>query len=561
MKDLKVISYEKLNEWIEKTEKDVKDELEKIKTNEDEILDRFYKDLEFGTGGMRGKMGAGSNRMNIYTVARATQGFANYIKSKKDFPSVVIAYDNRNMSPEFSKIAAQVFAGNGIRVYLFPELTATPILSYAVRHLSADGGIVITASHNPPEYNGYKVYTSDGTQAVPKYAKMIIEEVNKLDYFNDIKIMNYDEAVEQEKIKVLDDDLFNDYIDEIEGYIRSIDPSIKRNLDITYTPLHGTGLRPVEEILSKLGFNVNIVKEQAIHDGNFPTVKSPNPEEKKAFDMALKLAKETNSELVLATDPDADRIGVFEKNGNDYVTFNGNEMGIMLSHFLLTNMKEHAILPKNGVIIKTIVSTEMIKPMAKEFGIEVEETLTGFKFIGEKMEYYDQTKTKKFLFGFEESYGCLANNHARDKDAVIASALIATLKSKLKQEKKTLKEYLQELNEKYGFYKEKLLSYTFEGIQGNQKISKLMKIIKEEPPTKLNNAELFETVDYNSGINGLPKSNVIELRYENIKIIARPSGTEPKIKFYLMAKGSSFEEAMSKIDFAEKAVSEIVNKI
>ncbi|PWJ95868.1 phosphoglucomutase [Oceanotoga teriensis] len=561
MKDLKVISYEKLNEWIEKTEKDVKDELEKIKTNEDEILDRFYKDLEFGTGGMRGKMGAGSNRMNIYTVARATQGFANYIKSKKDFPSVVIAYDNRNMSPEFSKIAAQVFAGNGIRVYLFPELTATPILSYAVRHLSADGGIVITASHNPPEYNGYKVYTSDGTQAVPKYAKMIIEEVNKLDYFNDIKIMNYDEAVEQEKIKILDDELFNDYIDEIEGYIRSIDPSIKRNLDITYTPLHGTGLKPVEEILSKLGFNVNIVKEQAIHDGNFPTVKSPNPEEKKAFDMALKLAKETNSELVLATDPDADRIGVFEKNGNDYVTFNGNEMGIMLSHFLLTNMKEHAILPKNGVIIKTIVSTEMIKPMAKEFGIEVEETLTGFKFIGEKMEYYDQTKTKKFLFGFEESYGCLANNHARDKDAVIASALIATLKSKLKQEKKTLKEYLQELNEKYGFYKEKLLSYTFEGIQGNQKISKLMKIIKEEPPAKLNNAELFETVDYNSGINGLPKSNVIELRYENIKIIARPSGTEPKIKFYLMAKGSSFEEAMSKIDFAEKAVSEIVNKI
>jgi phosphoglucomutase len=506
-------------------------------------------------------MGAGSNRMNIYTVARATQGFANYIKSKKDFPSVVIAYDNRNMSPEFSKIAAQVFAGNGIRVYLFPELTATPILSYAVRHLSADGGIVITASHNPPEYNGYKVYTSDGTQAVPKYAKMIIEEVNKLDYFNDIKIMNYDEAVEQEKIKILDDELFNDYIDEIEGYIRSIDPSIKRNLDITYTPLHGTGLKPVEEILSKLGFNVNIVKEQAIHDGNFPTVKSPNPEEKKAFDMALKLAKETNSELVLATDPDADRIGVFEKNGNDYVTFNGNEMGIMLSHFLLTNMKEHAILPKNGVIIKTIVSTEMIKPMAKEFGIEVEETLTGFKFIGEKMEYYDQTKTKKFLFGFEESYGCLANNHARDKDAVIASALIATLKSKLKQEKKTLKEYLQELNEKYGFYKEKLLSYTFEGIQGNQKISKLMKIIKEEPPAKLNNAELFETVDYNSGINGLPKSNVIELRYENIKIIARPSGTEPKIKFYLMVKGSSFEEAMSKIDFAEKAVSEIVNKI
>ncbi|MDO7976070.1 phospho-sugar mutase [Oceanotoga teriensis] len=561
MKDLKVISYEKLNEWIEKTEKDVKDELEKIKTNEDEILDRFYKDLEFGTGGMRGKMGAGSNRMNIYTVARATQGFANYIKSKKDFPSVVIAYDNRNMSPKFSKIAAQVFAGNGIRVYLFPELTATPILSYAVRHLSADGGIVITASHNPPEYNGYKVYTSDGTQAVPKYAKMIIEEVNKLDYFNDIKIMNYDEAVEQEKIKILDDELFNDYIDEIEGYIRSIDPSIKRNLDITYTPLHGTGLKPVEEILSKLGFNVNIVKEQAIHDGNFPTVKSPNPEEKKAFDMALKLAKETNSELVLATDPDADRIGVFEKNGNDYVTFNGNEMGIMLSHFLLTNMKEHAILPKNGVIIKTIVSTEMIKPIAKEFGIEVEETLTGFKFIGEKMEYYDQTKTKKFLFGFEESYGCLANNHARDKDAVIASALIATLKSKLKQEKKTLKEYLQELNEKYGFYKEKLLSYTFEGIQGNQKISKLMKIIKEEPPAKLNNAELFETVDYNSGINGLPKSNVIELRYENIKIIARPSGTEPKIKFYLMVKGSSFEEAMSKIDFAEKAVSEIVNKI
>jgi phosphoglucomutase len=509
---------------------------------------------------MRGKIGVGPNRMNKHTVARATQGLANYLKKNKDFPSVVIAYDNRNKSDEFSRIVSEVLAANNINVYLFNELTATPILSYAVRKLECDAGIVITASHNPAEYNGYKVYTSDGTQAVPKFAKKIIEEINVLDYFSDVKRVDFDHAVDTDKIEILSDNIFNDYMDEIEGYIRSLDPSFDTNIKVVYTPLHGTGLKPVKEILDRLDIENYIVEEQSIPDGDFPTVKSPNPEEKDAFEMALDLAKDKDADVVLATDPDSDRIGVFEKDGDDYITFNGNEMGVMLSDFIISKLKQHASLPENAVILKTIVSTDMIKELAKNYGIEVVETLTGFKFIGEKIERYESTKEKKFIFGFEESYGYLANTHARDKDAVIACALIVTLASELKAQNKTLKDYMKELNEKYGYYKEKLFSFKFEGYSGSQKIINIMNTMRKEPPVNISGFKLKETIDYNKGINNLPKSNVIELRYDNIKLIGRPSGTEPKIKFYVLVRGNNEKEAYDLIDKAEIAISNLVNQ-
>ncbi len=560
MEDIKKISYDKKRIWEEKADLELKEEILRIENDEEEIIDRFYKDLEFGTGGMRGKIGVGPNRMNTHTVARATQGLANYLKQIKDFPSVVIAYDNRNKSDEFSRIVAEVLAANNVNVYLFNELTATPILSYAVRRLECDAGIVITASHNPAEYNGYKVYTSDGTQAVPKYAKQIIEEINILNYFEDVKRVDFDHAVETDKIEILNDNVFNDYMDEIEGYVRSLDPSFDSNIKVVYTPLHGTGLKPVKEILDRLDIETYIVEEQALADGAFPTVESPNPEEKSAFKMALELAKEKGAEIVLATDPDSDRIGVFEKDGDDYITFNGNEMGVMLSHFILSKLKQHASLPNNSVIIKTIVSTDMIKEIAKEYGIEIVETLTGFKFIGEQIEKYERTKEKKFIFGFEESYGYLANTHARDKDAVIACALIVTLATELKSSNKTLKDYMKELNEKYGYFKEKLFSFKFEGYSGSQKILNIMNTMRKEPPINISGHILKETIDYNKEVNNLPKSNVIELRYDNIKLIGRPSGTEPKIKFYVLVRASNEKEAYGLIDKAEIAISNLINQ-
>jgi len=560
MEDIKKISYDKKRIWEEKADLELKEEILRIENDEEEIIDRFYKDLEFGTGGMRGKIGVGPNRMNKHTVARATQGLANYLKKNKDFPSVVIAYDNRNKSDEFSRIVAEVLAANNVNVYLFNELTATPILSYAVRRLECDAGIVITASHNPAEYNGYKVYTSDGTQAVPKYAKQIIEEINILNYFEDVKRVDFDHAVETDKIEILNDNVFNDYMDEIEGYVRSLDPSFDSNIKVVYTPLHGTGLKPVKEILDRLDIETYIVEEQALADGAFPTVESPNPEEKSAFKMALELAKEKGAEIVLATDPDSDRIGVFEKDGDDYITFNGNEMGVMLSHFILSKLKQHASLPNNSVIIKTIVSTDMIKEIAKEYGIEIVETLTGFKFIGEQIEKYERTKEKKFIFGFEESYGYLANTHARDKDAVIACALIVTLATELKSSNKTLKDYMKELNEKYGYFKEKLFSFKFEGYSGSQKILNIMNTMRKEPPINISGHILKETIDYNKEVNNLPKSNVIELRYDNIKLIGRPSGTEPKIKFYVLVRASNEKEAYGLIDKAEIAISNLINQ-
>ncbi|PNR99058.1 phosphoglucomutase [Petrotoga miotherma DSM 10691] len=558
MESVKEIAYKRYQQWLENVTDDFKEELFRLNDNEDEIIDRFYKDLEFGTGGLRGIMGVGTNRMNVYTVARATQGFANYLKKYKDFPSVVIAYDTRMNSDLFAKVAARVLAANNVNVHIFDQVAPTPLLSFTVRKLKTDGGIIITASHNPPEYNGYKVYTSDGTQAVPQYANEITSEIEKLDYFKDIKLMSFEEAVNSEKINILNESIFNDYLDEIEGYIRSLNPKMDKKPVIVYTPLYGAALKLVEGILNRLGFEFSLVEEQSKIDTSFSTLKVPNPEEKEAFELALKKAKEKDADLVLATDPDGDRIGVFEKYKGDYVSFTGNQVGVMLSHYLLSKFKEFSSLKPDDYIVKTIVTTDMVKPIAQEFNVKVEETLTGFKYIGEKIEKY-MGSGRKFIFGFEESYGYLANDHVRDKDAIIAVALISVMSSELLSKMKTLTEYLKDLKERYGYYDEKLLSFTFEGFEGTQKIKRIMTKMRKNPPIKIGDFNLKETLDYLNGIEGFPKSDVVELRYSNVKIIARPSGTEPKIKFYIMVKSASENESGKLIKDAEQAISEIVN--
>lgn len=559
MEDIKKTAYNKYNIWLNRADESLKNEFKKIENNEEEIIERFFKDLEFGTGGLRGKIGVGTNRMNIHTVARATQGFANYLKTICRFPSVAIAYDTRNFSLEFAKTAASVLAANGITVYLFKEVTATPILSFAVRHLKTTGGIVVTASHNPPEYNGYKIYTSDGTQAVPDIATKVIEEINKLDYFDDVSIMDFENGINEGHINWISDELLNDYLNILESYLRSLEPHLENNLKIVYSPLHGTGLKPVKELLSRLGFDLYIVEKQANPDPQFSTVKYPNPEDKDAFKLALDYAKELDADLVMATDPDSDRLGIYVKENGDYIPFTGNQIGVMLSHYILNRMQALGILPENGVIIKTIVTTDMIKPIAKDFNVSVEETLTGFKFIGEKIEKYHNNGEKKFIFGFEESYGYLANEHARDKDAVIASGLVALMVSYLKQKKLTVSDYLNELRNKYGYYLEKNISFTLEGISGLNKINNTMEKLRIEPPTKVGELSLIETIDYSKGILDLPPSNVVELNYDNkLKIIGRPSGTEPKIKFYLLIKGKDIIEAEKILRDAEDVVNSLI---
>lgn len=549
------------NIWLEKADDVTKKELLSIKDNEKEIIERFYKDLEFGTGGMRGIIGLGTNRINILCIDKLTQAFSNFLKQNKDFPSVVIAYDNRRFSKEFSESAARVFAANNIQVYLFEEITATPILSFAVRKLKADGGIVITASHNPPEYNGYKVYNSAGIQLLPNESNAVTEEFEKLDYFESVKKIDFEEGLNREKISIINHNVFDDYIDDIEAYLRSLQPNFNSNVKVVYTPLHGTGFKPINELLNKLGAKLILVKEQTVFDPNFSTVKYPNPEEKEAYNLAINLAKIHNAEIILATDPDCDRIGVFEKDKDEYIGFNGNEIGVMLSHYILTKLKEHNVLSNKGIILKTIVSTDMIFEIAKDFGVEVKQTLTGFKYIGDIIEKYSKTKEKDYIFGFEESYGYLAGTHARDKDAVITAGLITLLANELKEKNKSIKTYLDELNEKYGYFKEKLLSYQFEGLEGARKILNIMNHLRKEPPIKIDKNVLIETIDYNKGHNNLPKSNVVELNYNNIRIIARGSGTEPKIKFYILVKSDTLENSKKLLLDAEQTVSQLIQAI
>ncbi len=550
---------QRIEEWLsEEYDKETRNEIKELIERNDlkELEDRFFKELEFGTGGLRGVIGAGTNRMNKYNVWKATQGLANYLKEEfkdKEQIKVVIAYDSRRKSDEFSKETALVFAGNGILAYLFETLRPTPMLSFAVRYLGAQAGVVITASHNPPEYNGYKVYWQDGGQIVPPYDQNIIREVKKIKKVSEVKRISENEAKSKGLLKFIGREIDDVYLEKVKSL--SINPEIideiAGKIKIVYTPIHGSGNIPVRRSLENYGFkNVIVVKEQELPDGNFPTVKVPNPEENQALEMGLKLAKEIDADLLLGTDPDCDRMGVAVKDGNDFVLINGNQIASLLTYYILSQLKEKNKLPENGMIIKTIVTTDLMKDIADDFGIYTEEVLTGFKYIGEKIKIQEELKSqgkpyKEYIFGGEESYGTLAGTFVRDKDAVIACSLFAEMVAYLMYNNKTVLQYLDEIYKKYGYYAEALKSIAMQGVEGAEKIKHIMARFRNNPPEKIGNWKVIKVGDIQKSelrnilenkvecTYDLPKSNVIILFLENnIKITLRPSGTEPKIKFY-----------------------------
>lgn len=549
-----------------------KKELLDISEDKREIEDRFYKDLEFGTGGLRGILGAGSNRMNIYTVRKATQGLANYIlkNSNVNEMKVAIAYDSRNMSPEFAEEAALCFNANGIQTYRFSSLRPTPELSFAVRKLGCIAGIVITASHNPREYNGYKVYWCDGGQITSPLDKEIIDEVNKILDYRNAKIILHKEAVESGLYHTIGKEIDDLYIEELKKLV--LNPFIikaeGKNLRIVYTPLHGTGNMPVRRILSEIGLkNVYVVPEQEEPDGNFPTVSYPNPEDKNSFTLALKYAAERNADIVMATDPDADRLGIYVKTAEgDYVPFTGNMSGALICEYILSQKKEQGNLPQNGAIVSTIVTSDMVKAIAKNYNIHFIETLTGFKYIGEQIKKFEEQKTFQYLFGMEESYGCLPGTYARDKDAVAAVMMLSEAAAFYKHNGMCLWDKMQQMYDKYGYYMETLETMTFKGKEGAEKISGLVEQYRKNPPRELAGFKVLELRDYNSGIikdqytgsiekSTLPKSNVLYFKLsDDAWFCVRPSGTEPKIKYYIGVKGNTFLEAENSLSDLKNAI-------
>lgn len=547
--------------WLESDyfDEDTKNELKAIDGNEKEIEDRFYKGLQFGTGGLRGVIGAGENRMNIYTVRKATQGLANYIIDEKgQDKGVAIAYDSRIMSPEFAREAALCLNANGIKTYLFPELRPTPELSFAVRHLGCIAGIVITASHNPAQYNGYKVYWEDGGQITPPHDKNIMDQVAKVTGYEMVKTMSEADAVKTGLFHVIGREVDELYFEEVKKQI--INPEVVagvKDLKIVYTPLHGTGLVPVTTVLSKLGFeNVYVVEEQAKPDGHFPTVEYPNPEEKSAFKLALELAKEKDADIVMATDPDADRLGLFVKvQSGEYVSFNGNMIGTLIAEYILREKRTRGMLPKNAALVSTIVTTDMIKPICKRYGVQFIETLTGFKYIGEQIKFFERDQSYEYMFGLEESYGCLAGTYARDKDACSAVVMLCEVAAYYKSRNMTLWDGINELYGEYGAYAEELSYIVLQGKEGLERINALMNQLRVNAPKKFGDFEVEAVRDYQTGITmnfetgkvgetGLPISNVLYYELQNGAWCAvRPSGTEPKIKFYIGAKSNSLENA------------------
>ena len=558
---------DKYKEWLENPlfDKETKEELLKIKDDEKEIEDRFYKDLEFGTAGLRGIIGSGTNRMNKYTVGKATQGLANFIiKEDGKNRGVVIAYDSRNMSKEFAKETALCLNANGIKTYIFESLRPVPELSYSVRKLKCIAGIMITASHNPAKYNGYKVYWEDGAQITAPKDKLIIEEVNNILNYNEIKTMSEEEAIKINLYNVVGKEIDDCYIEEIKKQLQN--PEVikeEKDLSIVYTPLHGTGNILVQRILKEIGFeNVNVVKEQEKPDGNFPTVEYPNPEDKKAFKLALELAKEKNADVVLATDPDADRLGVYAKNSKngEYKAFTGNMSALLIAEYILSQKKEKNKISKNGAIVKSIVSSTMAKPIADEYGLTLIEVLTGFKYIGEKIKEFENSNKYTYEFGYEESYGCLVGTHARDKDAIVAVMLLCEAAAFYKKQGLTLWDQMVKMYEKYGYYKEDTISITLEGVDGAEQINKIMQNLRENPPKEFGEYKVQKVRDYKSGKiieietgkesnTNLPTSNVLYYELNNDAwICVRPSGTEPKIKYYIGVKGTSFEDAEDKLE-------------
>ncbi|MEB3102490.1 phospho-sugar mutase [Ferviditalea candida] len=542
-------------------DEETKNELRGIADQPNEIEERFYKDLEFGTGGLRGVIGAGTNRMNRYSVARTTQGLADYLKKdgQDPAPSVVIAYDSRNQSPEFALEAALVCAGNGIKAYVFESLRPTPELSFFVRRLQASAGVVITASHNPPEYNGYKVYDGTGCQLVPELAEKVTARIREISSFGQVHKLEQTEAEQKKLLVWLGSNRDQEYI----RAVASVSPrseqmkSLAPQLKIIYTPLHGSGNRPVRDALDALGFTqVSVVSEQEHPDPGFSTVASPNPEEKDAFAMAIRMAEKEGADLIIGTDPDCDRMGAVVRGPDGkFEVLTGNQSGALMIHYLLSSLKETGALPDNGAVVKTIVTSEMGAAIADRYGVQTLNTLTGFKYIGELMTRFERDGSFRFLFGYEESYGYLAGNYARDKDAVLASALICEAAAYYKGQGKSLYDVLQELYRDYGYFKEALISRTFKGKDGVDKIHSIMEDWRSRPPHDVDGTRVVRALDYLEGIEGLRRENVMKFVLEDGSwFCLRPSGTEPKIKIYLAVRKTSNKEA----DQALKQISEAI---
>jgi phosphoglucomutase len=555
----------KFEEWLnsEYIDDKTKEELKAL-VDEEEIEDRFYQDLEFGTAGLRGKIGAGTNRMNNYTVGLSTQALAQVISSygqESMDKGVAIAYDVRNFSKEFSQVASAILAANGIKVYLFEDIRPTPMLSYAVRKLKTQSGIVITASHNPKEYNGYKVYWEEGSQILDEHADQILDALNNLD-FSDINWGNYETSVQKGEIEILGEELDNEYYKEVLNM--SIREDIDKGVSIVYSPLNGTGYIPVTTILEKRGFNnVHVVEEQRLPDGDFSTVGYPNPEDVKAFEFAKKLAKEVDGDVIIATDPDCDRVAMMGKDfEGEYFAFNGNQTGVLLINYILNGLAEKGEIPENGAIVKSLVTGEMAKPICEKFGVSLFNTLTGFKNICSLPNEWDNTGEYKFIFGYEESIGYTYGDYVRDKDAVVSSMMIAEMAGYYKSIGKTLYEVLYELYEEYGYYKERLISLTLEGVEGQARIKRMMDSIREEPVKTIGSMELEKVTDYLTDDPIIGVSNVLKYELNDGSwYVVRPSGTEPKIKLYIYAKDKSEEKSQEKIKEIEETILERMNSV
>lgn len=554
---------ERYEQWLNDPYIDgsTKQELEKIAQQGAEIEDRFYRDLEFGTGGLRGVIGAGTNRMNVYTVGKATQGFARFLleQASGGKASVVIAYDSRSQSPEFAEEAALVLAANGVKAYVFDALRTTPELSFAVRHLQATGGIVVTASHNPPEYNGYKVYGTDGGQLVPHQAEQVISYIQQVNSLSDIRRMSRAAAEQAGLLVWIGEDVDRAFIDAVTATTPAGTElaGAAADLKVVYTPLHGAGNVAVRAALAQAGFTqVMVVPEQEQPDSQFSTVASPNPEERAAFTLAIELAERVKADIIIGTDPDCDRMGaVVRNNQGEYTVLTGNQSGAIMVHYVLSQLKQQGNLPTDGIVIKTIVTSELGAAIAKHYGMQVLSTLTGFKYIGEKMTEYERAGTPKFLFGYEESYGYLAGTYARDKDAVLASLLICEAAAYYKKNNQSLYDVLQELYEQHGYYLERLESRTLKGKDGMLQINTIMNNWREQPPTEVAGVSVAELLDYSKGIEGLPIENVLKFKLaDGSWFCLRPSGTEPKIKLYFAVCRSSHEQSIHTMEQLTEAV-------
>lgn len=572
---------ENYKKWCEDTYFDeaTRAELKAIEGNDKEIQERFYKDLEFGTGGLRGIIGAGTNRLNIYTVSKATQGFANYIIKQGEEAvkkGVAIAFDSRRMSPEFAEITALVLNGNGIKTYIYPSLRPTPMLSFAVRELNCTGGVVITASHNPPEYNGYKVYWADGGQVPYPRDEAIIEEVNAVTDFHTIKTANKDEAVKAGLFNVIGEEVDEAFDKNVLAQI--VNPEIikeQHDLKIVYTPIHGSGNKPVRRVLENAGFeNVTVVPEQELPDSEFTTVGYPNPENPAVFELAIKLAEKIDADIILGTDPDCDRVGaVVKTKDGSYTVLTGNMTGTLICNYICSQKAKLGTLPKNGALVSTIVSSEMTKAIAKKYNLAYFDVLTGFKYIGEKIKEFEQTGDYQYVFGFEESYGCLSGTYARDKDAVVASLLICEMAAYYKSRGMSLYDGLMELYDTYGVYKEIIHSITLKGIEGIENMKKIMDTLRKDAPSEIAGVKVTETRDYledkivdvatgKVSPTNLPKSNVLYFTLaDDTWFCVRPSGTEPKIKIYFGTKADTVENAEKKIATAQDGIMKVVNSV